>query len=88
MFRRFVAVFCSLPCQAERTEITISVGGYEDFTLKGTVITEPGWTKYDDYSSKDKLLPPLKKGRPRKYSVRAERKGDLSAEALYDRNAE
>ena len=62
VFRRFVAVFCSLPCQAERTEITISVGGYEDFTLKGTVIIEPGWTKYDDYSSKDKLLPPLKKG--------------------------
>ena len=62
VFRRFVAVFCSLPCQAERTEITISVGGYEDFTLKGTVITEPGWTKYDDFSSKDKLLPPLKKG--------------------------
>jgi DNA topoisomerase-3 len=26
------------------------------------VITQPGWTKYDDYSGKDKVLPPLEKG--------------------------
>jgi DNA topoisomerase-3 len=26
------------------------------------VILEPGWTKYDDYSAKDKILPKLKKG--------------------------
>lgn len=62
VFRRFAAVFCSKPCIVQRTEIKIDVGGYEVFTLKGTVIIEPGWTKYDDYSLKDKLLPPLKKG--------------------------
>ncbi|MBQ8236295.1 MAG: topoisomerase C-terminal repeat-containing protein, partial [Clostridia bacterium] len=40
----------------------ISVGDYEKFTLKGTVIEEPGWTKYDDRQGKDKFLPKLNKG--------------------------
>ncbi len=62
VFRRFAAVFCSKPCIVQRTEIKIDVGGYEVFSLKGNIIIEPGWTKYDDYSTKDKLLPPLKKG--------------------------
>lgn len=62
VFRRFVAVFCAEECKAEKTEIGIAVGSYEDFLLKGTVIVEPGWTKYDDYTAKDKVLPPLAKG--------------------------
>lgn len=62
IMRSFVAVFCAEKCVAEKTEIKISVGGLEEFTLRGTVILEPGWTKYDDYLKKDKLLPPLKKG--------------------------
>ncbi len=62
VMRRFVAVFCSEDCIVEKTEITIDVGGYEQFSLKGNVIVEPGWTKYDDYSKKDKVLPPLEKG--------------------------
>ena len=62
VMRRFVAVFCAEDCIVERTEIKIDVGGYEEFILKGTVIVEPGWTKYDDYSKKDKILPPLEKG--------------------------
>ena len=62
VFRRFVAVFCSEDCVIEKSEIVVSVGKYEDFSLKGTVIAEPGWTKYDDNSAKDKLLPKLKKG--------------------------
>ncbi len=60
IFRRFAAVFCAEPCIAEKTEIMIGAG--EEFTLKGTVILEPGWTKYDDYTAKDKILPKLKKG--------------------------
>ncbi len=60
--RRFAAVFCSTDCLVEKTEITVSVGDFEDFTLKGTVILEKGWTKIDDYTSKDKLLPRLEKG--------------------------
>lgn len=30
--------------------------------LRGTVILEPGWTRFDDSPQKDKLLPPLEKG--------------------------
>ena len=60
--RRFAAVFCSEECIAEKNEIKIKVGELEEFTLKGTVILQKGWTKYDDYSKKDKILPPLEVG--------------------------
>ncbi len=62
VMRRFVAVFCAEECIAQKTEITINVGNLEKFTLKGTVILQPGWTKYDDSAQRDKLLPQLKKG--------------------------
>jgi len=61
IFRRFVAVFCAEDCIAAKTEIKIS-NGFEEFTLKGSVILEPGWTKYDDFTQKDKILPKLAKG--------------------------
>ena len=62
VFRRFVAVFCAEECVAEKSEIKIKVGELEEFSLKGTVILEAGWTKYDDYTQKDKLLPKLSVG--------------------------
>ena len=62
VFRRFVAVFCAEDCLVSRTEITIDVGTLERFTLKGMVMLEKGWTKYDDYTQKDKVLPALNKG--------------------------
>ncbi len=62
IMRRFAAVFCSDECVAEKTEITVKVGEYEEFSLKGTVIISPGWTKYDDGGKKNKLLPRLEKG--------------------------
>lgn len=62
IMRRFVAVFCAEECLTEKTEIKIDVGGIEEFTLKGMVIVSPGWTAYDDYTKKDKMLPPLEKG--------------------------
>ena len=62
VLRRFVAVFCAEDCVAQKSEIKIKVGDLEDFSLKGTVILEPGWTKYDDYSTKDKILPKLTVG--------------------------
>lgn len=62
VFRRFVAVFCSEPCTADKSELTVSVGDYEAFTLKGTIMLTAGWTKYDDYSKKDKILPKLEIG--------------------------
>ncbi len=62
VFRRFVAVFCAEDCVVTRSEITIAVGDLETFTLKGMVVLEKGWTKYDDYNQKDKILPSLQKG--------------------------
>ena len=62
VFRRFVAVFCAEDCIAEKSEIKIKVGELEEFSLKGTVILEPGWTKYDDYAKRDKILPRLTVG--------------------------
>ena len=62
VFRRFVAVFCAEECVAQKSEIKIKVGELEDFSLKGTIILEKGWTKYDDYTKKDKILPNLSIG--------------------------
>lgn len=62
IMRRFAAVFCSEECKVEKTEITVAVGEVESFSLKGVVMLEAGWTKYDDYNKKDKVLPRLKKG--------------------------
>lgn len=63
VLRRFVAVFCKEECVAQKTELTVSVGPCEDYTLKGTVILEPGWTKYDDsVKTSSRILPNLNKG--------------------------
>lgn len=62
VMRRFAAVFCRDECKVEKTEITVAVGETEEFSLKGTVMLEPGWTKLDDYAKKDKILPKLNKG--------------------------
>ena len=62
IMRRFVAVFCAEECIVEKTEITVALGDMEEFSLKGTVIVSPGWTAYDTYTKKDKILPALEKG--------------------------
>ena len=62
ILRRFVAVFCDEECLCDKSEIKIKVGELEEFLLKGTVITQKGWTKFDDYTAKDKILPQLNKG--------------------------
>ena len=62
VFRRFAAVFCAEDCVVDKSEIKIQVGDLEEFTLRGTVILEKGWTKFDDYHTKDKILPQLNKG--------------------------
>ena len=59
VLNRFVAVFCSEECKIEKTEIKIKIGDLEEFVLKGNVIIEAGWTKYDEYSKNDKILPNL-----------------------------
>ena len=62
VLRRFVMVFCAEECVAQKTELRLKVGTYEDFTVKGTVIVQPGWTKFDDTDRSDKLLPNVKVG--------------------------
>ena len=62
VFRRFVAVFCAEECIVEKSELVVSVGELEEFSLKGTVILQSGWTKYDDREAKDKFLPALNEG--------------------------
>lgn len=60
--RRFAAVFCAKPCIVQKSEITINVGGYEDFLLKGSIVLEKGWMAYDDANQNDKILPNLEIG--------------------------
>lgn len=62
IFRRFAAVFCKEDCIVHKTELTIDLPGREQFSLKGVVITQAGWTKYDDCTQKNKVLPALNKG--------------------------
>lgn len=62
ILKRFVAVFCSSDCKIEKSEIKVDLDGLEEFVLKGNVIVEKGWTKYDEYNKNDKVLPSLNKG--------------------------
>lgn len=62
ILRRFAAVFCAEDCIADKTEIKLSVADMEEFAVRGTVILQKGWTKYDDYTKKDKIIPNLEKG--------------------------
>lgn len=59
---RFVAVFCSEPCEVDRSSLVIGVGDYEDFTLTGDIMVKKGWTAFDTYSKKDKSIPTLNIG--------------------------
>ncbi len=62
IMHRFVAVFCAEDCMVEKSELTVSLGGKEDYTLKGSMIITAGWTKYDGGDKKDKMLPNLNVG--------------------------
>lgn len=62
ILNRFLAVFCSVPCEVDRTTIIVSVGDYEDFTLKGDIYVRKGFLMYDAREIKDKVLPELAEG--------------------------
>lgn len=59
---RFIAVFCSEDCVVNRTVMTVSVGDYEKFVLKGDVVIQKGWLNYSLSDKKDKVLPDLSLG--------------------------
>lgn len=58
---RFLAVFCSVPCEVNRTEMDISCGE-ESFHVSGDVQITPGWRQYEADNKKDKVLPDVEKG--------------------------
>ncbi len=62
ILRRFAAVFCEEDCIVEKSELTVSLGGKEDYVLKGSTMLTKGWTKYDGGDRKDKMLPNLEVG--------------------------
>lgn len=74
IMRRFAAVFCSEDCLTEKSELTVSLGGKEDYSIKGSIILTNGWTKYDGGERKDKILPKLEKGDEVNINFRPEEK--------------
>ena len=58
---RFLAVFCSEKCVADKTTITIKCCD-EEFKLNGSIIREKGWLQYEPFGQKDKEVPQLQKG--------------------------
>ncbi len=59
---RFLAVFCVEECLVDRKEVTI-VCGNEHMTIKGSTITQRGWTVFEEPSKKEKHLPDLAIGK-------------------------
>ncbi len=59
---RFLAVFCSEKCLCQKTQLVLQTGELEEFTLKGTVILQKGWMRFDDSTRNDKILPELAVG--------------------------
>ena len=60
VLNRFCAVFCEEDCIASLTTIQIECGGYT-FKLKGEVIIQKGFLRYED-EKKDTILPKLREG--------------------------
>ena len=59
---RFLAVFCSIDCIIDKTTIVISVGSYENFTLRGEIVLQKGWLEFALVGKKDRELPNLSEG--------------------------
>ncbi|MCR4762914.1 MAG: hypothetical protein K5696_05230 [Lachnospiraceae bacterium] len=58
ILNRFLAVFYVEEAYADKTEITLLCAG-EEFTVKGSIIAQRGWLRFEDLEKKDKLLPVL-----------------------------
>ena len=84
VFKRFVAVFAEEECVVEKTEIKINIGDLEEFSLKGTIIINPGWTRFDEPSSKDKILPNLNVGDKVNIDFKPKEKETTPPKTLYD----
>lgn len=60
ILNRFKANFCADDCYVDKTTMEIQCDD-QTFTLKGTVVVQPGWRKYEN-GSKEKILPQLQQG--------------------------
>ena len=58
---RFFAAFCEEPCLYNETEMIISCNG-EDFKVKGSVLIQEGWQRFEAVSKKEKTIPGFQKG--------------------------
>lgn len=58
---RFLAVFCKEPYTVDKSVMKIQCGS-EQFSISGTVMVLPGWTKYEEKDQKDTYLPQLNEG--------------------------
>lgn len=55
---RFLAVFCKELYTVDKSTMTFQCAS-EIFTINGTIMVTPGWTKYEAKEQKDTYLPPL-----------------------------
>lgn len=58
---RFLAVFSSVPCIVERTQLTITCGD-ETFHLRGDVMVQEGWQRFEKVQKTDQNIPGFQKG--------------------------
>ena len=61
ILNRFIAIFCSEPCEVNRSKLIID-NGYEKFSLTGDIMIKKGWTAFDINTRKDTMIPNLKVG--------------------------
>lgn len=62
VLNRFLAVFSEDSCLVDRTTCVISIGNYEEFTVRADIVKQKGWMQYESNDRKDKFLPELKPG--------------------------
>ena len=58
---RFMAVFSAVPCIVERIVLTVTCGD-EMFKIKGDVLIQEGWQRFEKTLKKDSDLPEFEKG--------------------------
>jgi len=71
VLNRFLAVFCSEECVIDKTTVTITASGIEEFKISGSVVRNQGFLKYEN-GKQDSELPKFEKGEIVKHLANAE----------------
>ncbi|MCD7825114.1 MAG: DNA topoisomerase [Clostridiaceae bacterium] len=69
---RFLANFCSQPCQVSHTTVSLQIGT-ESYEVKGKQLVQCGWQKYEQ-TEKDATLPDLLSGQELQFNYVLEEK--------------